>query len=452
MNTILRNIPSVSSIISDKRIEELSQEISSENVTYLVRKHLNSLRNKKNLSSNEAQSESIVQEVLKLAKSEWPEWPIPVINGTGVILHTNLGRSPLSKSAIDASIKAAQGYSNLELDLETGKRGPRQKSISNILNQLTGSDDALVVNNTASALLLTLTSLANGGEVIISRSQAIEIGGGFRIPDVLIQSGAKLIEVGTTNRTYVQDYVNAISDNTKAILVMHASNYKVMGFTHEPKISELSEIAQNNQIPLIHDVGSGCIKDPTKYGLSPEPRPQDSIQSGSDICMFSGDKLLGGPQAGIIVGKKSYISQISKHPLARAIRIDKINLAALHATLIHYIKNEVEETIPIWQMISTTQQSLLERAQNICSQINSEISIIKTYATIGGGSLPGEKLDSYAIKIEGDTSNELSFKLRTSKNPIMSRIEDSSVLIDLMTIPPALDEVLIDELNKIVTN
>ena len=450
MNPIVRNIPSVSSIISDKRIEELSQEISTENVIYLVRKHLNSLRNKENLSLNEAQSESIVQEVLNLAKSEWPDWPIPVINGTGVILHTNLGRSPLSKSAIAASIKAAQGYSDLELDLETGKRGSRQKSIINILNQLTGSDDALVVNNTASALLLSLTSLAKGGEVIISRSQAIEIGGGFRIPDVLVQSGAKLIEVGTTNRTYVQDYVNAITENTKAILVMHASNYKVMGFTHEPKINELSEIAQNHQIPLIHDVGSGCIKDSTKFGLSPEPRPQDSINSGADICMFSGDKLLGGPQAGIIVGKKSYISKISKHPLSRAIRIDKINLAALYATLIHYIKDEVEENIPIWQMISTTQTSLLERAQTICDQINLEVSITKTSATIGGGSLPGETLDSYALKIESNTINDLSYKLRTTKNPIMSRIEDSCLLIDLMTIPPEFDEILIKELNRIL--
>ena len=341
MNSIVRKIPSVSTIISDNRIEELAKEISSDNVKDLVRKHLNYLRSKENLSLDEAQNEAIVQEVLNLAKSEWPEWPIPVINGTGVILHTNLGRSPLSEASIEASLKAAQGYSDLELDLKTGKRGSRQKSIINILNQITESEDALVVNNTASALLLTLTSLSKGGEVIISRSQAIEIGGGFRIPDVLIQSGAKLIEVGTTNRTYVKDYVNAITENTKAILVMHASNYKVLGFTHEPEISELSEIAQRHQIPLIHDVGSGCIVDSTKFGLSPEPRPQDSIKNGSDICMFSGDKLLGGPQAGIIIGKSYYISQISTHPLARAIRIDKINLSALHATLLHYIKDEV---------------------------------------------------------------------------------------------------------------
>ena len=450
MNSIVRNIPSVSTIISDNRIEELAKEISSDNVKYLVSKHLNYLRSKENLSLDEAQNEAIVQEVLNLAKSEWPEWPIPVINGTGVILHTNLGRSPLSESSIEASIKAAQGYSDLELDLKTGKRGSRQKSIINVLNQITKSEDALVVNNTASALLLTLTSLSKGGEVIISRSQAIEIGGGFRIPDVLMQSGAKLIEVGTTNRTYVKDYVNAITENTKAILVMHASNYKVLGFTHEPEINELSEIAQRHQIPLIHDVGSGCIVDPTKFGLSPEPRPQDSIKDGSDICMFSGDKLLGGPQAGIIIGKSYYISQISKHPLARAIRIDKINLSALHATLLHYIKDEVEENIPIWKMISTTQKSLLDRAKKIKSQINADISITETIATIGGGSLPGENLKSYALKIETNSTNQLGYQLRNAKKPIMSRVENSCVLIDLRTIPSEFDEILIQELDSLV--
>jgi len=451
MNQQLRNIPSVSSIISDGNIIELSSELSPTVLNQITKDYLDKLRSsliEKKLTITQQQ---IVDDIIIIAKKKYQKWPSKVLNGTGVILHTNLGRAPLSVDALQAIDLVSQGYSNLELNLDNGKRGSRQYSVTALLKELTGAEDAFVVNNTAAALLLCLTSTSNGGEVIVSRSEEIEIGGGFRIPDVLSQSGSKLIEVGTTNKTYKEDYANAVTGSTKAILSMHASNYKIIGFTHKPSISELCEVAKTKNLTFIHDVGSGCLLDISKYNLPNEPKPQDSISAGVDLCLFSGDKLLGGPQSGIIVGKKELISKISKHPLARAIRIDKINLAALHATLMHYIKGEAENNIPIWKMISSSTETLRTRGLNILRNIGIDLGLVVTQSSIGGGSLPSETLPSIAIEINSCNVEIVSSNLRNAHYPVLARIYKDKILIDLRTISSGEDKYLEITLKEVLT-
>ena len=350
----LRKIPSVDSILQHESVKRITEEINPEMVTALVREILQETRKRVSEGQTLPQNETIVDRVIEIASTRWKPWPQAVINATGVILHTNLGRSPISTESILSAGKASEGYSNLELDLATGKRGSRQAQVSQLISDLTGSEAAIIVNNNAAALMLGLASIANGKSVIVSRSEAVEIGGGFRIPDVLAQSGSRLVEVGTTNRTYAKDFEDAIDENTGALLSVHASNFKIVGFTHSPNIGELVKVGAKANVPVLHDVGSGCIVDATKYGLAKEPTPQESIDSGVDLCFFSGDKLLGGPQAGIVVGKKDCINKLSNHPLARAFRIDKMNLAALNETFLHYLRGDNETKIPIWRMISAS--------------------------------------------------------------------------------------------------
>ena len=331
----------------------------------------------------------LIRSVERRAASLWRSLPTSVINATGVILHTNLGRAPLSDDAIDAMRAASEGYGDLELDLETGRRGSRQGRVAELICQLTGAEAALVVNNNASAVLLGLAAVAYGKEVIVSRGEAVEIGGGFRIPDVLRQSGATLVEVGTTNKTYVRDYEAAITENTGAILSVHASNFRVVGFTHTPSLQELVELGARFGVPVLHDLGSGCLLDTTQFGLAHEPMPQESIAAGASLAFFSGDKLLGGPQAGIVGGKSDLMSVVSRHPLARAVRIDKGSLAALNATLLHYLKGEETSKIPIWDMISQSQESLADRAEAWQSAVGGLTSVVPGESTVGGGSLAG---------------------------------------------------------------
>ena len=301
----------------------------------------------------------------------------------------------------------------------------------------------MVVNNNAAAMVLGLAAVASNKEVIIAKSESVEIGGGFRIPDVLLQSNAVLREVGTTNRTYKTDFQSAISDKTGAILSVHASNFKIVGFVANPTISELVQVGRYNNVPVLHDIGSGCLIDTTKHNLDPEPRPQDSINSGADLCFFSGDKLLGGPQCGIIAGKKKYIDMLNVHPLARAFRIDKASLSALQTTLIHYIKNEALQKIPTWMMISESNKTLRSRAERIASQVNgSSLTIVDTESAIGGGSLPGQTLPSTAICIDSKSPDFLAKTLRQSNNPVMARIENDQVFIDLRTVLPEEDNTL----------
>ena len=445
----LRKIPSVDSILQHESVKRITEEINPEMVTALVREILQETRKRVSEGQTLPQNETIVDRVIEIASTRWKPWPQAVINATGVILHTNLGRSPISTESILSAGKASEGYSNLELDLATGKRGSRQAQVSQLISDLTGSEAAIIVNNNAAALMLGLASIANGKSVIVSRSEAVEIGGGFRIPDVLAQSGSRLVEVGTTNRTYAKDFEDAIDENTGALLSVHASNFKIVGFTHSPNIGELVKVGAKANVPVLHDVGSGCIVDATKYGLAKEPTPQESIDSGVDLCFFSGDKLLGGPQAGIVVGKKDCINKLSNHPLARAFRIDKMNLAALNETFLHYLRGDNETKIPIWRMISASTEDLVLRSEHIGESLSITTETVKTSAAIGGGSLPGEHIDSVAISIKTKSPDEVGKKLRHANHPVIGRIEDDRFILDLRTVLPEQDPLLLASLKQI---
>ena len=396
----LRKIPSVDLILQQDSLKQIAEEVDPEKVTTLIREVLQDTRKRVSKGETPPQIETIVERIIEIASTRWKSWPQAVINATGVILHTNLGRSPISKESILSAGHASEGYSDLELDLATGKRGSRQAQVSQLICDLVGSEAAIIVNNNAAALILGLASIANGKSVIVSRSEAVEIGGGFRIPDVLAQSGSRLVEVGTTNRTYVEDYENAITENTAAILKVNRSNFEIVGFTHTPEERDLSALSNRFSIPLINDLGSGCLIETSKYGLDPEPTVKEAVGSGADLALFSGDKLLGGPQAGIIVGKKFYVDKLKVHPLARAVRIDKLDLAALTATLIPYLTGDFESEIPIWRMISASLESLDTRAKSWAKNIGiSNIEILDGQTAVGGGSLPGQMLDTRNLMI-----------------------------------------------------
>lgn len=454
MSEKFRSLPSVDQILSDSRVQNLVSNYSRKLVLDLIR---NQLMKEREFISNgglPTDFDNLISIILSAAQSKWHQWPSEVINGTGVILHTNLGRAPLSYSSVKSIERSALAYTDLELSLTTGKRDSRQRNVSELISQLTGAEQALIVNNNASAVLLALSSIAHGKEVIISRGEAVEIGGGFRIPDVLRQSGADLVEVGTTNRTYIDDYKNAVTERTAAILAVHSSNFKVVGFTHFPDLKDLVELGNAEGIPVIHDLGSGCLIDTLQFGLSHEPMPQESIRSGVDMGFFSGDKLLGGPQAGIIIGKTRYISAIAKHPLARAVRIDKLNLAALNETLLHYIRGEALDKIPVWSMISASSDTLKVRVQRWKQTVGDLTSIEKNFSTIGGGSLPDQTLSSWVLAIDckgfAGGADELASRLRQLNPAIIGRIEDEKVLIDSRTVLPGQDEQLVDGVIKVI--
>lgn len=382
----------------------------------------------------------------------------PVINATGVILHTNLGRAPVSEAAGQAMRRIATAYSNLELDLDSGERGSRHGHVSALLRGVTGAEDGVAVNNNAGALLLALSALANGRDVIVSRGQAVEIGGGFRIPDVLRQSGAELVEVGTTNRTYLSDYESAITSRTAVLLRVHPSNFRVDGFVHSVGVGELAELANRAGIQVIDDVGSGALLDPHRFGLGDEPLVQDSVRVGASAVCFSGDKLLGGPQAGLIVGKRATIERIRRHPLARAVRIDKASLAGLEATLRHYQRDEATTEIPIWRMIARATEEVERRAKDIERSLASPcVTAVSTRATVGGGSLPQETLASWAVTVGAATSDTaqsasaLARRLRNRARPIVGRVEQDRLFLDLRTVEPEDDPTLLVALRSIIS-
>jgi len=349
----------------------------------------------------------------------------------------------------------SKGYANLEFDLESGRRGSRQVHIEGLLCQLTGAEAALVVNNNASAVLLALTALAKGKEVITSRGQAVEIGGGFRIPDVMRQSGAKLVEVGTTNCTYLSDYEQAITSRTAALLRVHSSNFQIVGFTQMVALEEMVQLGEQYDLPVLDDLGSGCLLDTARFGLNPEPKVQDSIAAGVGLALFSGDKLLGGPQAGIIVGKKHLMDRLKKHPLARAVRIDKIRLAGLTITLLHYLKGEAEQRIPAWQMISTPLAEIERRAQKWAQHLAGLATVIEGESVVGGGSLPGSTLPTRLVAVKGSARGkernlvqELARKLRAQRPPVIGRIEGNSLFLDPRTVLPEEDEAVLQALHN----
>jgi len=417
MENRFRSLPSVDRLMSEDMIKQLRDEYPHDLLVDLIRQHLEQVRVSITLGNPCPSINEIVESVCARAQALASPYPRPVINASGVILHTNLGRAPLSKEAIAAMELASKGYCNLELDLDSGTRGSRNTHIEQVLCQLTGAEAALVVNNNASAVLLALTALAKRREVIVSRGQAVEIGGGFRIPEVMKQSGAKLVEVGTTNATYAQDFEQAIGQRTAALLRVHSSNFKIMGFTHVVTLEEMVELGNRYELPVFDDLGSGCLLDTTEFGLDPEPMVQQSISLGVGLAFFSGDKLVGGPQAGLIVGKKHFVDKLKKHPLARAMRIDKVRLAGLVTTLIPYLKGEAVNNIPVWRMISAPLDEMEKRAAHWAQALGDIAQVIEGESMVGGGSLPGGTLPTRLVAI-----GKQGKKWGSSMSPVMSTL------------------------------
>jgi L-seryl-tRNA(Ser) seleniumtransferase len=366
-----------------------------------------------------------------------------VINATGIIIHTNLGRAPLAPQAVVRLQQIAQGYSNLEYDLERGTRGSRRVHAETLLTRLTGAEAAVVTNNNAAAIMLILAGLAAGREVIVSRGELVEIGGGFRVPDVMTQSGATLREVGTTNRTRVADYRAAISDRTALLLRVHPSNFRIEGFTERPDLSALVTVAREAALPLVEDLGSGCLLDP----IAGEPSVRASIEAGVDIVCFSGDKVLGGPQAGIVVGRRDPIDRLQRHPLMRALRVDKLTLAALEGTLIEYLGGQAHRTVPVLRMIALDPQEIEARTQTLAERLHGQgwiVGLMSGSSAVGGGSAPGVELSTVLVSLEypGLSANQLEQRLRAQDPPVVARIEHGRVVLDLRTVADDQDEVL----------
>ncbi len=456
MNSEFRYLPSVDRVLSDGRIKQLEETYPHILLVNLIRQRLERGR----LSIVVGNPCPSVDEIVESISAQVCTLKNPslrsVINATGVILHTNLGRSPLSKKARAAMELIAKGYCNLEFDLGSGTRGNRNIHIEQVLCQLTGAEAALVVNNNASAVLLALTALAKRREVIVSRGQAVEIGGGFRIPDVMRQSGAKLVEVGTTNCTYAEDYEQVIGPRTAALLRVHSSNFRVMGFTNVVALDELVAMGNRYQIPVLDDLGSGCLLDTTRFGLAPEPMAQQSVTLGAGLTLFSGDKLLGGPQAGIIVGKKSLVDKLKKHALARVVRIDKIGLAGLVATLVHYLKGEAVEKIPVWRMLSISLEDVERRAKIWAQALEGSAQVIEGESMIGGGSLPGGTLPTRLVALGGGGKGKgkglarvLAQRLRCQDPPVVGRISDDLLLLDPRTVLPEDDRTILQVLHNL---
>ncbi|MGP8078919.1 MAG: L-seryl-tRNA(Sec) selenium transferase [Dehalococcoidales bacterium] len=454
MENKLRLLPGVDRLLNEGKIKKLTEIFPPNLVVDMIRENLECCRTLISQGKETPSLSEIVENIYHQGHALARPSLRPLINATGVVLHTNLGRAPLSEAAIAAMNTTSRGYNNLEFDLETGERGSRHTHTEALLCRLTGAEAALAVNNNAAAILLALSALVKKKEVIVSRGQAVEIGGGFRIPEVMRQSGAKLIEVGTTNCTYIRDYEQAITPQTAALLHVHSSNFQVVGFTQMVTIQEMTALAGQRNLMVFDDLGSGCLLDTARFGLSTEPTVQESIAAGVDLAFFSGDKLLGGPQAGIIVGKKVYLDKLKKHPLVRALRIDKTRIAGLAATLLHYVKDEALTEIPVWRMISLPLTEIDRRAQNWVTSIASVARVIAGESLIGGGSLPGATLSTRLIAI-GDVkkpalARKVALYLRLQETPIIGRISDNVLLLDPRTVPPEADEMIINSLKNAV--
>lgn len=439
-------IPKVDVLLEEDKIANLIENFGQNFVVDVIREESDKLRyfinDCKNENKIQERIDSFIYDICNLAKSKTTLSVKKVINGTGTILHTNLGRAPLSQIHLDKANKIMAGYTNLEYNLDKGVRGLRYEHIEGKLKYLTGAESAIVVNNNAAAVMLVLNTLAKGKEAIVSRGELVEIGGSFRIPEVMEASGTKIVDVGTTNKTHLSDYENAISKNTSLLLKVHTSNYKIVGFSETVSLNDMCKLGQNNNIPVFQDLGSGVLVDLSKFGLEKEPTVQDSIKAGVDIISFSGDKLLGGPQAGIIVGKKKYIDIIKKNPITRALRVDKFSIAMLDAVLCEYLNPDtVVEKIPILKNLTrdiSKVQSEAKKLLDVLKNSNKKLKfeIIETEAQAGGGSMPLLEIPSYAISISSSTNSvvELEYKLRHSKVPIIARISKDNLLLDLRTI------------------
>lgn len=442
-NQLLRTLPKVDELLKEEIINTELKSNSRTIVVEALRETIDSYRFKILEGSVEKFSE---EDILKNFKEKLEEKKAPklrkIINATGVIIHTNLGRSILSKEAVQGVINVAENYNNLEYDIAKGARGSRYAHVEEIIKKVTGAEAAMVVNNNAAAVLLALNTLCSGKEAIVSRGQLVEIGGSFRIPDVMAFSGAQLVEVGTTNRTHLYDYENNIKENTGVLLKVHTSNFKVLGFTEEVPIEELVELGNKNNIPVVEDIGSGVLIDFAKFGFIYEPTVQESIKKGIDVLTFSGDKMLGGPQAGIIVGKKIYIDAMKRNQLTRALRIDKMTLAALEATFKLYVDTEdAIKRIPVLNMLLTPKEFIKKKAQKLKRKLQVlgdkfDIKIDEDNSMVGGGSMPTEKIPTYVIRVKSKefTAEIMEKRLRLNKNTIIIRVYNGNVILDLRTI------------------
>ncbi len=446
---LFKMLPSVDEVLSQKEIEELIEKYPRSIVLESIREVID--KNRQTIvaikTEEEAEKfsltiEKVIEETERKARDNYALSLKKVINGTGTVLHTNLGRSLISEKIKDEIWTAASRYSNLEYDLEKGERGSRYVHLTDMIKRLTGAEDVLVVNNNAAAVMLVLSTMAKGGEAIVSRGELVEVGGSFRIPSVMALSGADLVEIGATNKTHLKDYEDAITENTRALMKVHTSNYRIMGFTESISVAELVELGKKHNLPVIEDLGSGVFIDLSKYGLEYEPTVLDSIHRGADIVTFSGDKMLGGAQAGIIVGKKKYISAMKKNQLTRALRVDKLTICALEATLRMYLdEEEAVKNIPTLKMITMPMEELERKANLLYAEIeklnlDADVHIEECLSQVGGGSMPLETMKSRGIAITPNNMNvsTLERKLRLSDSHIIARVYDNKYVLDVRTI------------------
>lgn len=460
----LRQLPPVDEILAEERVQNLLQTYRHDFVIANVRLAVDAVRNEIRNRDEEIDRKAITAIILDrlelFIKNKAAGTLRRVVNGTGVILHTNLGRAPLGARALQQVMDMGSGYCNLEFDLENGERGSRYKHVEDLLIELTGAEAALVVNNNAAAVLLGLNTLAADREVIVSRGQLVEIGGAFRIPEVMQQSGAHLVEVGTTNRTYINDFAQAINSETALLFLAHPSNYKILGFTTEVKLAEMVRLGQQHGLPVMEDLGSGVIYNLEKWGLAEEHVVRDCVAAGADIITFSGDKLLGGPQAGIIVGKKKLIAAMKKNQLTRALRVDKLTIAALEGTLLEYLEVNPEENIPVLQMLTISAEELKLRARELAELLQNtiaslplilDIAVVEVEDVVGGGTYPTLKLPGYAIEITfADNKLEYITKQLRRQNPaLLSRKQEGRMLISVRTLLPGDDILLVRLLRQV---
>jgi L-seryl-tRNA(Ser) seleniumtransferase len=460
---VLRHLPSIDQLLHRESLQTLIEQSGRDTVRDRLREVIVELRHEivNSNGSDEAFADGIklISEIEKRVYERFAEHRQSltqrVINASGVVLHTNLGRAPLSRKALDAINEVAGSYCNLEYDLATGKRGNRGSGLEAVLRELTGCEAAAVVNNCAAAVLITLNTVAAGGEVIISRGELIEIGGSFRIPDVIAKSGARLREVGTTNRTRLDDYERAINENTRMILRAHPSNYRIIGFTETPSLEDLAQLASEHNLPLFEDLGSGCLIDPAPLGIHDEPTVAFALKAGCSVVSFSGDKLLGGPQAGIILGKAELINRIKSNPLMRALRVDKLTYAALEATIAAYSSGRAVDEVPILAALHATKETIAGRARAFVKRAEEsarglQFKLVDGYSVVGGGSAPQAQLSTVLISVTGERMNAtvIEEKLRRNDPPIIARIIDNQLIFDLRTVTPAEEEEIIVALER----
>lgn len=451
MNDLLRTLPAVDALLNSDGGVQLVAQFGHDLARDALRAALDDIRARIRAGDVVAvDDETVLSRAHEQLQGDLQPTLRPVINATGVIIHTNLGRAPLSDDALEAMRAVGGQYNTLEFDLTSGKRGSRLLHASAALQAITGAEAALVVNNNASALVLLLSALAQGRECVISRGQLVEIGGGFRVPDVMAQSGVQLVEVGATNRTRAADYEQAVGEATALLMRAHASNFKVVGFTEQASLADMADIAHRHGIHLVDDLGSGALLDTATFGLDHEPTVQESLAAGADLVAFSGDKLLGGPQAGILVGKRALIDQLKRHPLARAVRADKLALAALMATLNHYRKGEALEKIPVWQMIARPLDDIRHTAESWAQQVGG--TTVAGESTVGGGSLPGATLPTVLLALDVAHADDFAAKLRGCEAAIITRIADGRVLLDPRTVLPRQEPILLQHLHDVLQN